>query len=123
MEDITPNIDCPVVADHTLEQCIINSATKVILHKNPSRKATHFFGGTKPISLGKIALKCYDVYRANTSPINKIIYHGALAKIEKYFQKAKAAMSEKLMTHLHSLFRTSFLNSKASVLYNLHYHL
>ena len=36
-------------------------------------------------------MKCYDVYRANPSEINKIIYHRALAKKKKYFKKAKAA--------------------------------
>ena len=66
VEDITSTIDCPVHAYHTLEQHIIKAATTAIPQTNPSK-------GRPPVpwldrtckNLQKIALKFYDVYRAN----------------------------------------------------------
>ena len=40
-------------------------------------------------NLRKVALKCYDRYRANPSDTNKAVYNRALAKRKRYFKQAK----------------------------------
>ena len=90
VEDIISILDNPVDAYTCLEQRIISAVTRSIPKTIPSK-------GRPPVpwwdktckNLRKIALKYYDVYRANPPQTNKIIYHCALAKKKKYFKKAK----------------------------------
>ena len=91
VEDITSTLDSPVDAYACLEQHIISAATRSIPQTSPSkgRPPVPWWDKTCKL-LRKITLKCYDVYRANPSQTNKIIYHRALAKKKRYFKKAKA---------------------------------
>ena len=84
------NIENNLEAYKSLEKVILSAASKSIPSTNPMK-------GRPPVpwwnktckNLRKIALKCYNKYKANPSYTNKIIYQRALAKKKKYFKQAK----------------------------------